>query len=73
MLDFTVDRKPHKQGRFIPGARIPILDPEEIARRRPDVIVILPWNLREEIVEQLSFVRDWGGRFVFACLGVGLF
>ena len=64
MLDFTVDRNPNKQGHFIPGARIPVLDPEEIARRRPEVIVILPWNLRDEIVEQLSFVRDWGGRFV---------
>jgi SAM-dependent methyltransferase len=63
-IDFTVDRNPHKQGRFLPGSHIPIRGPEEIERTRPDVVFILPWNLREEIMEQLRFVSDWGGRFL---------
>jgi SAM-dependent methyltransferase len=63
-IDFTVDRSPHKQGRFLPGSHIPILAPEEIGRARPDVVFILPWNLREEITEQLRYVTDWGGRFL---------
>jgi SAM-dependent methyltransferase len=63
-IDFTVDRNPHKQGRFLPGSHIPIRAPEEIDRARPDVVLILPWNLREEIMEQLRFVSDWGGRFL---------
>ena len=63
-IDFTADRSPHKQGRFLPGSHIPIRAPEEIERTRPDVVFILPWNLREEIMEQLRFVSDWGGRFL---------
>jgi SAM-dependent methyltransferase len=63
-IEFTADRSPHKQGRFLPGSRIPIRAPEEIERTRPDVVFILPWNLREEIMEQLRFVSDWGGRFL---------
>jgi 2-polyprenyl-3-methyl-5-hydroxy-6-metoxy-1,4-benzoquinol methylase len=63
-IDFTADRSPHKQGRFLPGSHIPILAPEEIERQRPDVVFILPWNLREEIMEQLRFISDWGGRFL---------
>jgi SAM-dependent methyltransferase len=63
-IDFTADRSPHKQGRFLPGSHIPIRVPEEIERTRPDVVFILPWNLREEIMEQLRFVSDWGGRFL---------
>jgi len=65
-LDFTVDRSPHKQGRFLPGTRIPILAPEALREARPDYVLILPWNLRQEIVEQMSDVRSWGGRFVVA-------
>jgi len=64
LIDFTVDRNPHKQGRFLPGSHIPIRAPEEIEQTRPDVVFILPWNLREEIIEQLRFVSDWGGRFL---------
>jgi SAM-dependent methyltransferase len=64
MLDYTVDLSPHKQGKFLPGTRIPIHAPEEIARTRPDFVFILPWNLRDEIVEQMAHVREWGGRFV---------
>jgi hypothetical protein len=62
-LDYTVDLNPHKQGRLLPGSHIPIRAPQAISEDHPDVIVILPWNLREEIVEQLSFIADWGGRF----------
>jgi SAM-dependent methyltransferase len=63
-IDYTVDRNPHKQGRHLPGTRIPIHDPSEIERTRPDFLFILPWNLREEIMEQMAAVRGWGGRFV---------
>jgi SAM-dependent methyltransferase len=62
-IDYTVDLNPHKQGRFLPGTRIPILDPDEIRRRQPELVFILPWNIRDEVMEQLAFVRDWGGRF----------
>jgi SAM-dependent methyltransferase len=64
LISYTVDRSPYKQGRFLPGSRIPIYPPDRIRETRPDYIVILPWNLKEEIMAQLSFVREWGGRFV---------
>ena len=63
-LDYTVDKSPHKQGSYVPGVRIPIRAPEEIRRTRPDYVLILPWNLKDEIIDELSFVRDWGGRFM---------
>jgi hypothetical protein len=63
-LDFTVDANPYKQGKFTPGTRIPILPPEAIRDARPDYVLILPWNLREEIVAKASFIRAWGGKFV---------
>ncbi|TFY96910.1 class I SAM-dependent methyltransferase [Ramlibacter rhizophilus] len=63
-IDYTVDRNPYKHGKFLPGTHIPIHPPEKLAQTRPDYVVILPWNLREEISRQLSCVRDWGGRFV---------
>jgi SAM-dependent methyltransferase len=62
-LDYTVDLNPHKQGRFLPGSHIPIRAPQAIREDRPDVVVILPWNLKDEIVQQLSFIGEWGGRF----------
>jgi len=65
-LDYTVDRSPHKQGRYLPGSRIPILAPERIFETRPDYVLILPWNLRAEIAEQMAGIRAWGGRFVVA-------
>ncbi|MGW4421875.1 methyltransferase domain-containing protein [Streptosporangium sp. NPDC004631] len=65
LLRYTVDRNPYKHGRFTPGTRIPILPPERIAEDRPDYVLVLPWNLREELTGQLSFVHDWGGRLVF--------
>jgi SAM-dependent methyltransferase len=63
-LDFTVDRNPYKHGRYTPGTHIPILPVEEIDRARPDLILILPWNLQDEIVEQMRHVREWGAKFV---------
>ncbi len=62
-LDYTVDLNPHKQGRFLPGSHIPIRPPRAISEDHPDVVVILPWNLKDEIVEQLRFISEWGGRF----------
>jgi hypothetical protein len=63
-IDYTVDRNPYKQGKFLPGTRIPIYAPERIAETRPDYLFVLPWNLRDEIIEQMRGIRDWGGRFV---------
>ncbi|MFC5993827.1 methyltransferase domain-containing protein [Pseudonocardia hispaniensis] len=65
LLSYTVDRNPYKHGRYTPGTRVPVLAPERIAEDRPDYVLILPWNLRTELVEQLAYVRDWGGRLVF--------
>src|SRR5213080_2019174 len=62
LMSYTVDRSPHKQGKFLPGTHIPIHHPDRIAQDRPDYILVLPWNLRTEITAQLSYVRDWGGR-----------
>jgi C-methyltransferase C-terminal domain/Putative zinc binding domain/Methyltransferase domain len=64
LIQFTVDRSPYKQGRFLPGSRIPIYHPQRIRDAMPDYVVILPWNLKDEIMEQLRFIREWGGRFV---------
>ncbi|MBN1513095.1 MAG: methyltransferase domain-containing protein [Phycisphaerae bacterium] len=63
-LEYTVDRNPYKQGRFLPGTRVPIYHPDRIAETRPDYVLILPWNLREEIMKQLAYVREWGAKFV---------
>ncbi|MEE9141716.1 MAG: class I SAM-dependent methyltransferase, partial [Gammaproteobacteria bacterium] len=63
-LDYTVDRNPYKQGKYTPGTRIPIHSPERIRETRPDYILILPWNLRDEIITKNSYVEDWGGKFV---------
>lgn len=63
-LDYTVDRSPHKQGHYTPGTHIPILDPSAIKETKPDYVFILPWNLTKEIVEQHSYIREWGGKFV---------
>lgn len=63
-IDYTVDRSPHKQGLFLPGTHIPIYAPETIKKSKPDYVLILPWNLKDEIMQQMTFVRDWGGAFV---------
>lgn len=63
-LDYTVDRSPYKQGKFLPGTHIPILHPDRIRETRPDYVLILPWNLKQEIMKQLEYIREWGGRFI---------
>jgi len=63
-IEFTVDRNPRKQNRFLPGTHIPIYHPDRIKEVRPDYVLILPWNLREEITDLLSYIRQWGGQFV---------
>ncbi|GAB3583564.1 class I SAM-dependent methyltransferase [Amycolatopsis endophytica] len=65
LLAYTVDRNPYKHGRFTPGTRIPILPPDRIAAGRPDYVLVLPWNLRDELTHQLSYVGEWGGKLVF--------
>jgi len=63
-IDYTVDRNPFKHGKYLPGTRIPIFTPEKIAETKPDYVLLLPWNLRAELVEQLSYVREWGAKFI---------
>jgi hypothetical protein len=63
-IDYTVDRSPHKQGHFLPGTHIPIHHPDRIKETKPDYLLILPWNLKDEVMEQMRYVRDWGGRFL---------
>ncbi|MCV7171932.1 methyltransferase domain-containing protein [Mycobacterium manitobense] len=64
LVDYTVDRSPHKQGLFLPGTHLPIYAPSHIRETRPDYVLILPWNLSAEIASEMSFIRDWGGKFV---------
>jgi hypothetical protein len=66
LLSYVVDKNPAKQGKFMPGSRIPIVDEVGLKQDRPDYILILPWNLKHEIMLQLAYVRQWGGRFVVA-------
>ncbi len=66
LLSAVIDVSPHKQGRFLPGSRIPVLGEPQLREAEPDFVLILPWNLREEIVEQLAYIREWGGQFVTA-------
>ena len=63
-LDYTVDRNPHKQGTFLPGTHIPVYHPDKIKETRPDYVMILPWNIKEEIIEQIGYIREWGGQFL---------
>jgi hypothetical protein len=63
-IDYTVDRNPYKHGRFLPGTHIPIFKPERIRETKPDYLFILPWNLKDEIIQQNAYIRDWGGKFV---------
>ncbi len=69
-IPYVVDRNPAKRGKFMPGSHIPIVGEERLRQDHPDFVLILPWNLREEIIDQLSYVRDWGGRFVSAIPGL---
>ena len=71
-LDYTVDRNPYKQGKFLPGTHIPIYHPDQIKRTRPDYLLILPWNLRDEIIDQMAHIREWGGQFLIPIPGVAV-
>jgi hypothetical protein len=64
LIDYTVDRSPHKQGHSLPGTHIPVYHPDKIKETKPDYLLILPWNLKDEIMEQMSYIREWGGQFV---------
>ncbi|NUM41966.1 MAG: SAM-dependent methyltransferase, partial [Leptospiraceae bacterium] len=66
LISFVVDKNPYKQNKFLPGSRIPIYDETRIKEEKPDYIVIFPWNLKAEIQNQLSYIREWGGKFVVA-------
>ncbi|MFZ2162799.1 MAG: class I SAM-dependent methyltransferase [Sideroxyarcus sp.] len=70
LLSYVVDRNPAKQDKFLPGCRIPIVAEEHLKQDRPDYVVILPWNLRDEVVDQLSYIREWDGQFVTAVPGL---
>jgi hypothetical protein len=73
LLEYTVDRSSYKQGLFLPGSRIPVYAPDHLLQTRPDIVLILPWNLRDEIVTQLAAVRGWGGRLAVAIPRIELF
>jgi SAM-dependent methyltransferase len=73
LLDYTVDLNPHKQGLFLPGTRIPIFHPDRLLETRPDYVLILPWNIKDEIMSQMAAVREWGGRFVTAVPSVRVY
>jgi hypothetical protein len=64
IIDYAVDRNPYKQGKYLPGTRIPIFHPDKIKETQPDYVMIIPWNLKDEIMKQNAFIRDWGGKFI---------
>jgi hypothetical protein len=66
LVTFVVDASPHKQGKFLPGSHIPVVSEELIGSIKPDYVLILPWNIREEIMQQLEYIRQWGGNFVIS-------
>jgi hypothetical protein len=63
-IDYVVDQNPYKQGLFLPGTHIPIKEPDEIKKTKPDYLLIIPWNLKNEIMEQMKYIQEWGGKFV---------
>jgi hypothetical protein len=66
LIEFVVDASPHKQGKFLPASHIPIVDESRIKREKPDFVVILPWNIKDEISEQLKYIGEWNGKFALA-------
>ena len=64
LIDFVVDANPHKQNKFLPASHIPVVSKDEIKKTKPEFVIILPWNLKSEITSQLSYIREWGGKFV---------
>ncbi len=73
LIQFVVDASPYKQNKFLPGTHIPVVGKDEIEKYKPDYIIILPWNLKKEISEQLSFIQEWGGKFVIFIPGISIF
>jgi len=73
LLYAVVDLSPHKQGRFLPGSRIPVVSEDDLREAQPDFVLILPWNLRDEIMQQLAYIREWGGQFVTAIPALKVF
>ncbi len=66
MISFAADANPHKQNKFLPGSHIPVVDEQHLKNSKPDYVMILPWNIKEEVISQLTYIRDWGGKFVIA-------
>mgnify|MGYP001796069997 CR=1 FL=1 len=66
LVQFVVDANPHKQNKFLPASHIPVMSEEQLKNSRPDFVIILPWNLKKEITEQLEYIKEWGGKFVVA-------
>lgn len=66
MIDFVVDISPYKQNKFLPGSHIPVLNEEALKMHKPEYIIILPWNIKQEIKQQLAYVKEWGGKFIIA-------
>ena len=73
IIEFVVDASPYKQNKYLPGSHIPVVGKDEIEKYKPDYVIILPWNLKKEISEQLSFIREWGGKFVIFIPGISIF
>lgn len=72
MIKFVVDASPYKQGKFLPGSHIPVVNENEIRKSKPDFVIILPWNIKQEIIEQLKYIKEWGGRFVIPISKLGI-
>jgi hypothetical protein len=64
LIEFVIDASPHKQNKYLPASHIPVMHEDQLKAARPEYVIILPWNLKEEIMEQLSYIRDWGGKFI---------
>jgi hypothetical protein len=64
LVDYVVDANPNKQNKFLPASHIPVLNEEYLKKDKPDFVIILPWNLKDEIVTQLAYIKEWGGKFV---------
>lgn len=73
LIDYVVDASPYKQNMYLPGSHIPIMSESEIVKTKPDYVLILPWNIKEEISNQLSYIRDWGGKFIVAIPSIDVF
>ena len=72
-IEFVADRNPHKQGKYLPASHIPVQNEAALKENKPDYVIILPWNIKDEIVKQLHYVRDWGGKFVVSIPSLEIF